>query len=98
MGLLIKIITTKWCGDLSQAIDMVEGMVKEYEQHSNKTLDDDLKAGLATVNFDDDEVQKHLVRNAHRLDTWDKVNDERLEFTRTTQYNGWWHVMPCSTK
>ena len=33
VGLLI---TTKWCGDLSQAIDRFEGMVKEYEQHSKK--------------------------------------------------------------
>lgn len=61
-------------------------MTKEYEQHSKKTLDDELKAGLAVVNMQDEEIQRHLIRNSHRLDTWDLMRDELSELTRTSQY------------
>ena len=86
VGLLMNILTTKFSGDLSQAIDKFETMTREYEQHSKKTLDDELKAGLAVVNMQDEEIQRHLIRNSHRLDTWDRMRDELLELTRTSQY------------
>ena len=72
----MNILTTKFSGDLSQAIDKFETMTREYEQHSKKTLDDELKAGLAVVNMQDEEIQRHLIRNSHRLDTWDLMRDE----------------------
>ena len=86
VGMMIKILTAKFGGDIPQSLDQFETMIREYEQQSKKVFDEDLKLGLVVVNMTDAGVQKHLVKNANRLDTWKAMKDELLDMARTEQY------------
>jgi len=86
VALLIKVLTAKFGGDIGQALDQFEAMVKEYEQTSKKVVDDDLKVGVAIINMTDTDTQAHLVKNAHRLETWQAMRDELMDMTRTSEY------------
>jgi len=86
VAMLLRLFTAHFTGDLSQSLDQFEAMVKEYENMSKKTIDEDIKIGLVIMNMMDKSVQEHLIKNSHRLETWPAMREELLEMTRTTQY------------
>ena len=99
VGMLIQILTATFTGDLAQALDQFDTLIKEYEQCCNdetecpkcqhkwrKTFDEQLKAGLVVANMGDSDIQQHLLKNFNRLDTFEKIKEEVLELTRASQY------------
>ncbi|CAK0856447.1 unnamed protein product, partial [Prorocentrum cordatum] len=99
VGLLIRILTATFSGDIPQSLDQFEHLIREYEQQSKKVCDEDLKIGLVVVNMQDTDVQQHLVKNASRLDTWKAMKEELLDMARTTQYlNSWPKSMELGAK
>ena len=90
--MLMEILTASFTGDLSQALDQFEKLIKEYEQcceekfvcpHSgegcDKWFDEPLKAGLVVANMADKSIQEHLLKDFARVDTFDKIKEEMLE-------------------
>ena len=76
VGMLIQILTATFTGDLAQALDQFDTLIKEYDQCCNdetecpachhkwrKTFDEQLKAGLVVANMDDKDTQQHLLKN-----------------------------------
>ena len=99
VGMLIQILTATFSGDLAQALDQFDRLIKEYEQccedevtcpacqHKwRKPFDEQLKAGLVVANMGDSDIQAHLLKNFTRLDSFEKIREEVLELTRATQY------------
>ena len=99
VGMLIQILTATFTGDLAQALDQFDTLIKEYEQCCNdetecpscqhkwrKTFDEQLKAGLVVANMGEADIQQHLLKNFNRLDTFEKIREEVLELTRASQY------------
>ncbi|CAK0821956.1 unnamed protein product, partial [Prorocentrum cordatum] len=82
VGLLIKIPTAKFSGDIPQSLDQFEHLIREHEQQSKKVFDEDLKIGLVVVNMQDTDVQQHLVKNASRLETWKAMEEELLDMAK----------------
>ena len=99
VGMLLQILRAAFTGDMAQALDQFDRMIKEYEEccedtatcpscaHSfRKKFDEHLKAGLVVANMADKDVQQHVLKSFGRLDTFEKIKDEVLELTRATQY------------
>ena len=86
VGLLIKIPTAKFSGDIPQSLDQFEHLVREYEGQAGKQFDEDLKIGIVIVNMVDTSIQQHLVKNSARLETWKALKEELLDMARTEQY------------
>ena len=99
VGMLIQILTATFTGDLAQALDQFDRLIKEYEQccedevtcpacqHKwRKPFDEQLKAGLVVANMGDSDIQAHLLKNFNRLDNFEKIREEVLELSRASHY------------
>ena len=83
VGSLMHILSHSFSGDISASIEEFERKVHAYEQQSIKTVGDDIKCGITNKGMEDDQIQKHLVKNSDRQDTWPKMRDEIRDMLRT---------------
>lgn len=86
VGLLMRLLSCSFDGDIPSKISEFERRILEYEQQSNQTIADDVKYGVLVMGVTDQQVKQHLVRNSGRLDTWAKARDELLEIARTQNF------------
>eukprot|EP00929_Paragymnodinium_shiwhaense_P111971 TRINITY_DN8021_c0_g1_i4.p1 TRINITY_DN8021_c0_g1~~TRINITY_DN8021_c0_g1_i4.p1 ORF type:complete len:1618 (+),score=271.11 TRINITY_DN8021_c0_g1_i4:701-5554(+) len=86
VGLLMQILSFSFDGELVAKVAAFERLVRDYQVQSQKTIDDDIKLGVVLINMKDAKMKEHMIRNATRLDTWEKVKTEIVEIARTQEY------------
>ena len=86
VGLLMRIMSFPFEGEVPAKISQFERLVNTYESQSKKKIEDDTKIGLVTLNMRDAALKEHLVKNANRLATWALVVAEINEICRTQQF------------
>eukprot|EP00959_Pyramimonas_sp_CCMP1952_P461808 9482212-Pyramimonas_sp.AAC.1 len=67
-------------GDLAKEIESFERDVRRYENQSGKVLDEDVKISTLVGGMQNTKVRDHLLLNAARLDTFQRLRAEVLNF------------------
>eukprot|EP00973_Karenia_brevis_P037591 5187469-Karenia_brevis.AAC.1 len=82
----MQVISHTFSGDIISAIEEFERKIRAYEQQSGKEVDDDIKCGITIKGMEDEQIQKHLIKNSDRLSTWPQMRDEICDILRTENY------------
>ena len=83
-GMLQAVLFPRWDLpgiDATQAITSWEKQVRDYEQQSADKVSDAIKMGVVLHHLPDQSLREHLLLNASRYDTYDKVAAEVRQVT-----------------
>ena len=83
VGLLMNVLGYRFRDDIPTKLAAFERTVRDYENQSTKTVDDDIKIRVTMLGMEDMRVKEHLIRNSVRITSWNQMREEILEITRT---------------
>ena len=86
VGLLLNILSFRFTGELTTAVEAFEKQIRAFEQQSKQTVAEFIKLGISIMGMDDEATRDHLIKNAETLDTWEKVKVEIINIHRTKQF------------
>ena len=86
VGLLMNVLSYRFRDDIPNKLAAFERLVHDYENQSKKTVDEEIKIGVAMLGMEDMRFKEHLIRNSVRITSWSQMREEILEITRTQQH------------
>jgi hypothetical protein len=79
------LLATRFTSDVESELEQFEKNIRQYEQQSGKSLDDEVLLGIVINGLTDNGLRDHVIRNANRLNSYQAVRTELLEMARTSR-------------
>ena len=82
----MNVLGCRFRDDIPTKLAAFDRTVRDCENQSTKTVDDDIKMGVTMLGMEDMRVKEHLIRINVRITSWNQMREEILEITRTQQH------------